>query len=156
MPPSFGNLTALNYLDFSCNRLREIPASFGNLTKLTVLYLQDNRIYSVPTSIGRLSNLESFHIHGNPLSDNEPNAPREVDTDGLELRDYFEEVYAKETEAGDFEDKLLEVSAMRALLPAASFRAVSGGRCREQKRRGRQAGRGEAQNSRRASAAHEL
>jgi hypothetical protein len=127
VPPSFGNLTALNYLDFSCNRLREIPASFGNLTKLTVLYLQDNRIYSVPTSIGRLSNLESFHIHGNPLSDNEPNAPRGVDTDGLELRDYFEEVYAKETEAGDFEDKLLEVSAMRALLPAASFRAVSGG-----------------------------
>jgi len=91
VPPSIGDLDALEELDLSTNRLATLPDSIGELRGLQVLRLQRNGLVALPESIaglqalrelvvgenalhalspsiGHLSSLEELHANDNPLA----------------------------------------------------------------------------------------
>lgn len=88
IPVSFGNLSALTFLDFSADKfssgfsvigsltnltylnlsacnLDSFPASFGNLTKLEYLYLSNNNTHyaNIPSSFSNLKNLQRLNLY---------------------------------------------------------------------------------------------
>ena len=65
LPPEIGELTNLQALNVSENRLTSLPAEIGALTQLTVLTLNDNEITHLPPEIGLLTSLESFSMSDN-------------------------------------------------------------------------------------------
>lgn len=67
LPFSFGNLDALQSLDFSENNLTILPVTFGNLVSLVYLDIESNLLESLPESMGDLSNLEEIRLSGNRL-----------------------------------------------------------------------------------------
>jgi len=48
----------LRQLNFSCNRVTEIPASLGQLTSLQSLCFYHNQVMELPDSLGNLTRLQ--------------------------------------------------------------------------------------------------
>lgn len=61
------NLTHLQKLDLSRNKIKEIPNSIDKLSKLKYLLLNRNEISSLPESIGNLRNLKELYLNENRL-----------------------------------------------------------------------------------------
>jgi Leucine-rich repeat (LRR) protein len=59
------NLTNLQYLYCSYNRLQELPESIGNLTNLQYLDCHNNQLQQLPESIGNLTNLQCLYCVNN-------------------------------------------------------------------------------------------
>jgi len=74
IPPEFGNLTTLEYLDLGSNNLSgSLPAEMGNLSNLTFMNLSNNNFTgSVPPELGNLSSLEAMYLNYNNLSGSIP------------------------------------------------------------------------------------
>jgi hypothetical protein len=68
LPESLGKLTELRSLDISYNRLTEIPESLGELRQLSSLNLGKNLLVALPVSLGQLGKLEILWLHDNKLS----------------------------------------------------------------------------------------
>ncbi|KAI4312884.1 hypothetical protein MLD38_037674 [Melastoma candidum] len=69
MPSGFGNLTNLEVLTLTSNRLSgEIPSSLGNLIHLVSLDLRYNQLGGrIHSSLGNLSRFEWLYLHSNQL-----------------------------------------------------------------------------------------
>ena len=68
IPGELGNLSNLESLNLSNNRLTGIPGELGNLSNLESLNLSDNRLTGIPGELGSLSNLESLYLSSNELT----------------------------------------------------------------------------------------
>jgi gliding motility-associated-like protein len=70
IPNSIGNLIGLQYFSIIINQLTgTIPSSLGNLTSLVWLRLGDNQLSgSIPSSLGNLSSLAYMHLMNNQFS----------------------------------------------------------------------------------------
>ncbi|MCP4762103.1 MAG: leucine-rich repeat domain-containing protein, partial [archaeon] len=68
LPDWFGNLTTLEELNLSWNKLTSLPESFGNLKNLKILHLYKNKIRKLPESIGNLKKLQEIYLSQNELT----------------------------------------------------------------------------------------
>lgn len=74
LPLTIGNLTGLKFLNLSVNKLEELPYSIGNLTGLNFLNLSHNKLEELPSSIGELTQLGPvLNINDNKLKVLPPN-----------------------------------------------------------------------------------
>jgi hypothetical protein len=60
-------MTSLEILDVSRNRIRSIPARIANLTSLKVLAIAKNKIEQLPVCLGDINSLQVLKLDGNPL-----------------------------------------------------------------------------------------
>ena len=67
LPPEIGQLSKLERLEFSRNKLKTIPPEIGQLIQLKSLALQDNNLDVLPPEIGQLKKLEALYLSGNDL-----------------------------------------------------------------------------------------
>lgn len=68
LPESIGQLSRLEWLDVSNNRLTVLPVAIGQLTLLRWLDVSDNQLTSLPETIGQLSQLQELHAYSNQLT----------------------------------------------------------------------------------------
>ncbi|MHA1729625.1 MAG: leucine-rich repeat domain-containing protein [Promethearchaeota archaeon] len=68
LPEWFGNLTSLEELNLSWNKLSSLPESFGNLKSLRILHLYKNNLRTLPASFGSLHNLQNLYLSQNQLT----------------------------------------------------------------------------------------
>ena len=73
LPDFITELSSLQFLRLTRNRLTELPNSIGNLTNLKQLWVDSNRLKSIPESIKNLTKLTFIDISNNPLSKEEKN-----------------------------------------------------------------------------------
>ncbi|VDD83967.1 unnamed protein product [Mesocestoides corti] len=59
---------AVQVLDLSTNRIKEIPDLIGNLTSLQSLNFEDNCLQSLPANIGNLRKLRTLRLDRNPIT----------------------------------------------------------------------------------------
>ena len=68
LPFSLGNLTELQYLSASQNKLLELPDSlFRHDSKLTSLLINDNKISKLQRSLGAMKHLKQLYLHSNMI-----------------------------------------------------------------------------------------
>jgi hypothetical protein len=67
LPPSLGDLDALEELDLQTNRVAVLPDSIAELHQLQVLRLHRNGLQTLTASIGALSNLRELSIGENAI-----------------------------------------------------------------------------------------
>jgi hypothetical protein len=60
-------MTSLEILDVSRNRIRSIPPRIANLTSLKVLAIAKNKIEELPVCLGDINSLQVLKLDGNPL-----------------------------------------------------------------------------------------
>jgi hypothetical protein len=65
--PQILEMTSLEILDVSRNRIRSIPARIANLTSLKVLAIAKNKIEELPVCLGDINSLQVLKLDGNPL-----------------------------------------------------------------------------------------
>jgi hypothetical protein len=65
--PQILEMTSLEILDVSRNRIRSIPSRIANLTSLKVLAIAKNRIEELPVCLGDINSLQVLKLDGNPL-----------------------------------------------------------------------------------------
>ena len=68
VPASLGQLTQLQSLDLTRNRLTALPEWLGQLTQLQSLHLSRNRLTALPESLGQLTQLQSLNLSNNRLT----------------------------------------------------------------------------------------
>lgn len=61
LPPEFGQLKSLRFLEASENKMIYLPDTFGNLNSLTDLYLHENLLADLPDSFGNV--IAAMRIH---------------------------------------------------------------------------------------------
>ncbi|CAI5992054.1 unnamed protein product [Closterium sp. NIES-64] len=62
LPPSIGDLPALEHLEINAFDLLMLPETLGRVGTLRVLKLESERLTCLPDSLGGLSNLEELHL----------------------------------------------------------------------------------------------
>ena len=67
IPSEIGELTQLEWLDFSRKRIEELPAAIGQLASLQRLDLESNRIAALPAEIGHLAQLRQLSLDSNRI-----------------------------------------------------------------------------------------
>jgi hypothetical protein len=67
MEPSIMTFVNLHHIDFSYNRLKEIPGAIGNLRDLVVFRANGNLISELPSSMGFMELLESLALADNGM-----------------------------------------------------------------------------------------
>jgi len=68
LPEAFDELTELDELDLSGNKLTELPSNFGMLEKLDELDLSGNKLTELPSSFGKLTALQTLDLSHNQLT----------------------------------------------------------------------------------------
>lgn len=88
IPTSISQLTHLQTLNFTNNKITEIPTSIRQLTKLQTLWLSNNKITRLPTWLCELKELHTLEIDGNPVT----LPPKEICRQGtFAIFDYLKE-----------------------------------------------------------------
>jgi len=72
LPPELGQLSNLQYLDISVNKLDELPDEISGLTSLTDLILSQNALHELPDGIGKLKKLSILKADMNDLDELTP------------------------------------------------------------------------------------
>jgi Leucine-rich repeat (LRR) protein len=72
LPYTIIQLTQLQSLNLSNNRLTKLLNSLDRLTQLESLDLHNNRLTALPHSLGRLTQLKSLDLRNNAFSDPPP------------------------------------------------------------------------------------
>jgi hypothetical protein len=67
VPSAIGQLTNLQVLELTGNRLTSLPPEIGQLTNLANLSLERNQLTSLPPEIGQLTKLERLSLYNNQL-----------------------------------------------------------------------------------------
>jgi hypothetical protein len=67
LPSDISQLTRLQRLDLSCNKLKKIDPGICRLANLRTLSLYNNQIKTIPPEIGNLTQLESLSLYDNQL-----------------------------------------------------------------------------------------
>lgn len=73
IPAEVRNLSNLEKLDLSDNKLGGVPAEVGQLSKLVELDLSNNLLTGLPLEIGNLKNLATLNLSGNEFSETDLN-----------------------------------------------------------------------------------
>lgn len=66
--PQILQMTSLEILDVSRNKIRVIPQKIANLTSLKVLAIAKNKITELPVCLGDITSLQVLKLDGNPLT----------------------------------------------------------------------------------------
>lgn len=69
MPPEFCQVSKLQYLVLSGNRLRSLPREIGKLTKLRSLDAMNNQLTTLPREFCQIATLHSLELDGNPWAE---------------------------------------------------------------------------------------
>ena len=72
LPPSLGDLDALEELDLHTNRIAALPDTLGALSRLRVLRVQQNALEGLPAAIGSLAALEELSLGENAITELPP------------------------------------------------------------------------------------
>ena len=72
MPFELNQLTQLQSLNLSDNRLKTVLNSISRLTQLQSLDLNNNRLTTLPPALGRLTQLTSLDLRNNAITDPPP------------------------------------------------------------------------------------
>ncbi|KAM9365905.1 leucine-rich repeat-containing protein 18 [Pholidichthys leucotaenia] len=67
-PKCLFNITKVDELDLSCNRIQKLPDNIGSLSSIRWLDLHSNKLESVPESIGNLVHLTHLNLSNNRLT----------------------------------------------------------------------------------------
>src|SRR5581483_9164960 len=67
LPEALGQLTQLQHLDGSVNQLTALPEALGQLTQLQHLYVFVNRLTALPEALGQLARLQHLAVSDNQL-----------------------------------------------------------------------------------------
>jgi hypothetical protein len=92
-PPQILEMTSLEILDVSRNKIRTIPPKIANLTSLKVLAIAKNKIEELPVCLGEINSLQVLKLDGNQLvfpppdvctiKDNAPSPANENERDAV-------------------------------------------------------------------------
>lgn len=120
LPPSLGDLDALEELDLHTNRIAALPDSLGALSRLRVLRVQQNALAGLPAAIGSLARLEELSLGENAITE----LPPSVGSLGA-----LEELHVNDNPLSRLPDSVGSLSRLRVL-------NVSHGRVVDPARRG--------------------
>jgi hypothetical protein len=86
LPPEIGQLTSLQSLSLSSNRLTVLPPEIGQLTSLHSLYIGNNQLTGLPSEIGQLTALRRLDLGQNQLTALPPEIGQLMALTRLDLR----------------------------------------------------------------------
>jgi len=107
--PQILEMTSLEILDVSRNKIRSIPTKIANLTSLKVLAIAKNKIEELPVCLGEINSLQVLKLDGNMLvfpppevctiKDNAPSPANENERDAViatQVKRFMRQHVAKE------------------------------------------------------------
>jgi hypothetical protein len=106
LPPSIGDLGALEELDLNSNRIEALPEEIGRLQRLEVLRLHRNALSALPDSIAGLRSLRELVAGENAL--------RELPA-GIASLDALEELHANDNPLTELPDGVGRLPRLRVL-----------------------------------------
>ena len=74
LPPEFGKLTRLKFLNLKDNQLTLLPKEFANLQSLEKISLENNQLVQFPTALCELTQLDELRLQNNKLT----SIPKEI------------------------------------------------------------------------------
>ncbi len=106
LPPSVGNLGALEELDLNSNRIEALPVEIGRLQRLEVLRVHRNALSALPDSIAGLRSLRELAAGENGLRELPP---------GIASLDTLEELHANDNPLTALPDGVGRLPRLRVL-----------------------------------------
>lgn len=116
-------MTSLEILDVSRNKIRSIPTKIANLTSLKVLAIAKNKIEELPVCLGEINSLQVLKLDGNPLvfpppdvctiKDNAPSPANENERDAViatQVKRFMRQHISKERQRVELERVRVESS----------------------------------------------
>ena len=117
-------MTSLEILDVSRNKIRSIPQKIVNLTSLKVLAISKNQIEELPVSLGDMNTLQVLKLDSNPLTfpppevcsirDNAPSPSNENERDAViatQVKKFMRQQASKQRQRAELERIRIESSS---------------------------------------------
>jgi hypothetical protein len=128
--PQILEMTSLEILDVSRNKLRTIPPKIANLTSLKVLAIAKNKIEELPVCLGEINSLQVLKLDGNQLKfpppevctirNNAPSPANENERDAViatQVKKFMRQHVSKEKQRVELERLKVESSGDERWVP---------------------------------------